>query len=259
MSGNYSRNKKKRKASRGKIIALIAALVLLCVAVVCLLVLESGRRGENSENTGTSETSAVQAETYGEPQIDAVQETTFNLGRGLQITKVGSYTGAYMEDGSDEAVSDVLMIMVTNQGQEYIEYAEIALTGDSGTANFSLSTLFPGETVVLLEKNRAAYSGEAVYETAEASRVAAFQEVPSLNADKIEIQGLNGVLNVTNISGEDITSDVVIYYKSAADDMLYGGITYCIRITGGIKAGEIRQLASEHFTASSRVMFVDCG
>ena len=64
-------------------------------------------------------------------------------------------------------------------------------------------------------------------------------------------------MNITNISGNDITGDVVIYYKNASSDMLYGGITYRVTVTGGLKAGEIKQLTGSHFSASgSRIMFV---
>ena len=48
------------------------------------------------------------------------------------------------------------------------------------------------------------------------------------------------MLNVPNISDEDIPGDVVVYYKHASADMLYGGITYRVTISGGIKAGESR-------------------
>ena len=68
------------------------------------------------------------------------------------------------------------------------------------------------------------------------------------------------MLNVTNISDEDITGDVVVYYKNASADMLYGGITYRVTISGGIKAGEIRQVVAGHFSDSgSRIMFATVG
>jgi hypothetical protein len=42
--------------------------------------------------------------------------------------------------------------------------------------------------------------------------------------------------------------------------MYYGGITYRIRIEGGLKAGEIRQGTAAHFNPdNSTVVFVTCG
>ena len=82
----------------------------------------------------------------------------------------------------------------------------------------------------------------------------------SLQEDKLQLQVLDGALNVINISGEDITGDVVIYYKNAAADVYYGGITYRVRIEGGIKADEIKQIMASHFSDSgSKVMFVTVG
>jgi len=49
-------------------------------------------------------------------------------------------------------------------------------------------------------------------------------------------------------------------YKNAAADLYYGGITYRVRIEGGIKAGEIKQLMAGHFSETgSKIMFVTVG
>ena len=79
----------------------------------------------------------------------------------------------------------------------------------------------------------------------------------SIHADVLKLQGLDGALNITNISGEDITGDIVIYYKNSSSDMYYGGITYRVRLEGGLKDGEIRQIMSDHYsTSGSEVLFV---
>lgn len=221
---------------------------------------------EATASTGqTDSTSETQTETQPETEtasnsvVDNATDSSIALERGLKITKIGSYTGIYMEDGSDELVSGIMMIKVENTGEDYIQYAEIVLTGDSGTANFTLSTLFPGQSVVVLEKDRQTYTSGVNY-TAVAKNVAVFSSVPSLCGNQLELQALDGVLNVTNISGTDITGDIMIYYKNSSNGLLYGGITYRIRISGGIKSGEIRQLVADHFSASgSTVMFITCG
>ena len=110
------------------------------------------------------------------------------------------------------------------------------------------------------EKNRMAYSTAPKFEEVQTSAVALFEEHPGTCEDKLEIQCLNGVINVTNISGEDITEDVLIYYKNYVGGIYYGGITYRIRITGGLKADEIRQGTATHFNPdNSTVVFVTCG
>ena len=179
-------------------------------------------------------------------QPEEPTEAPMNLNYGLTITDVGSYTGVYMEDGSDDIVSGVLMIEVTNTGEE--------------TAYFKLSTLPAGETVILLELNRMQYAADAEYSVAVVENVAIFRHELSVCEDKIQLQVLDGTMNVKNISGEDIDGDVIVYYKNYSSGIYYGGITYMIRIQGGMEADEVRQSAATHISPSgSRVMFVTCG
>lgn len=183
--------------------------------------------------------------------------TLINLGYGFEITDVGSYTGMYMEDGSDEIVSGVLMIVVTSTSDKTLQYAKITMPAGETDAIFELSTLPPGESVVLLEQNRMAYDKNLGYDFATAENVAFFQQEPSLMEDTFELQILDGVINVTNISDKDIDGEIVVYYKNSATDLYYGGITYRSRVTGGLKAGEIRQVVGGHISATgTKPMFV---
>jgi hypothetical protein len=193
-------------------------------------------------------------------QPEEPTEAPMNLNYGLTITDVGSYTGVYMEDGSDDIVSGVLMIEVTNTGEENVEYAEIHMACGEETAYFKLSTLPAGETVILLELNRMQYAADAEYSVAVVENVAIFRHELSVCEDKIQLQVLDGTMNVKNISGEDIDGDVIVYYKNYSSGIYYGGITYMIRIQGGMEADEVRQSAATHISPSgSRVMFVTCG
>ena len=134
---------------------------------------------------------------------------------------------------------------------------EVELTDGNTTAYFTLSTLPPGESVVLMEKNRMSYDDGKDLTHVNIRNVALFAQEPDLCEDLVRVQALNGVLNVTNISGKDITGNVVIYYKNASSDMLYGGITYRTTISGGIKAGEIKQIVAGHFSKNgSRIMWI---
>lgn len=183
-----------------------------------------------------------------------------DLSHGISITNLGSYTGLYMEDGTDEIVSGIMMIQVTNTGDENIEYAEITLGLGEERAHFQLSTLPVGATVILLETNRMPYDATAEITEAVAENVAVFQKELSVCADQIQLQVLEGMVNVKNISGEDIKGDIMIYYKNYTSGIYYGGITYMIRISGGLKANEIRQSVAAHISPStSSVMFVTCG
>jgi hypothetical protein len=183
-----------------------------------------------------------------------------NLGYGMYLVDVAKYTGVYMEDGTDEVVSGILMVVVKNTGTQDIQYAEIELPVGKELASFTLTNLPVGESVVLLEKNRMAYNGDVTYTTAISKNVIVFQQPMSLCPDKLKIQGRNGVLNIANISGADIKGDVIVYYKNSSSDMLYGGITYRVVLTGGIPKGETMQIPAGHYFASgSRIIHVTCG
>lgn len=268
MSAKHSvkkRRKTQQKDNRLVAIASIIVFVVLFVTIISVLVespegptKETGSSG--SETTRAESTTAPVSDLEEELQTESISKTTLSLGRGMEITKIGSYTGLYMEDGSDEVVSRVLMIMVENTGDEFIQYAEITLNSENSTAKFTLSSLFPGERMVVLESSRQEYKSGVEYSEAVAGNVSVFKETPSLCENQLKVQGLDGVLNVTNISGQDITGDIVIYYKNAIDEVLYGGITYRVRITGGMKSGEIKQIVSDHFSAAgSEIMFITCG
>ena len=168
---------------------------------------------------------------------------------GLQINDISKYAGIYMEDGTDEVVSDLLMIELENTSEEDLHLAQIILTYPNGTAQFQVTNLPAHRKVILLEQNRMAYV-EAMPISAEAKNVA-YVEKFSMYEDKVQISTMDGVINVRNVSGEDITDDIYVYYKNTFGDLYYGGITYRVRIEGGLKKDEIRQLMASHFDADT--------
>ena len=267
MKGKYA--KKESRKTKGGVAVIIA---LVCAAVlIALLTVAFGGEDKNPGQAPVLDTTPAEqdqpvteqpAETekkHTPPAVSDLQDAQ-QLGDGVVITDLLSYTGAFMEDRTDEVVTDVLAIQVTNAGEEYIQTMDITLTADQTQAEFSLSSLFPGETVVVLEKNRMAYSTAPAFDQVQTSAVALFEGHPGMCQDQLEIQCLDGVINVTNISGKDIPGDVLIYYKNYVSGMYYGGITYRLRLEGGMKAGEIRQGMAAHFHPNnSAIVFVTCG
>ena len=262
MSGKYDKKKKtaprKRRKGRGILVALLYAILIASLIFIAYLETRDDAAEDpqlRQEETLPGEISAEMQETSGTESAAGL-----DLGSGVFITDFLPFTGAFMEDRTDEVVTDVLAIKVTNTGGEYIQLMDITLTAGEVNAEFSLSTLFPGETAVVLEKNRMAFSTAPEFTQAAADSVALFDGHPGMAEDKLEIQCLEGVINITNISGEDIPGDILVYYKNCISGIYYGGITYRLRVEGGLKAGEIRQGAAAHFDPSnSAVVFVTCG
>ena len=61
-------------------------------------------------------------------QIDDLDSSGISIYEGLKITDTANYAGIYMEDGSDEVVSNVMMIIVENTSASDLQYAEITLS-----------------------------------------------------------------------------------------------------------------------------------
>lgn len=253
MRGKYTR--KKQAGSPFRKIFLLLAVVTVAAAVLIYILSGQGSDTQPSDPTATNApTGGVIEQNI---QLEEVMQVSMDLGYGLEITDIASYTGIYMEDGSDEVVSGILMIVVKNNSEQTVQYAEITLADEKNQAQFSLSTLLPGASVVLLEQNRMLFDKEADYSFAAVSNVAVFDQEPTMMSDRLTIQALDGAFNVTNISDEDITGDIYIYYKNSSSDMFYGGITYRAKIQGGLGTGEIAQVITNHFSVSgSTILFV---
>lgn len=261
MRGKYVK-KKKKSGIRSVLILLL--LILAGFAVLGILASRDREQmplpTDPPETTARPETTAPTTEPPYTFEQEAEGVTSFILAQGLEITRYGKYIGVYMEDGSDEFVGNVMMIQVENTTDQAIQYAKITVSGPAGDAVFTLTTLLPGQSMVVLEAGRKPYAETDVYTEATLDNLAVFQEMPGLMEDQIQIQPLEGGFNITNISGADITGDIQVYFKDMAGNMLYGGITYVCRVEGGLKAGEVKQIMSANFTESgSRVVFVKVG
>ncbi len=186
-------------------------------------------------------------------------QETIQLENNLAVESMANYAGLYMEDGTDEPVSNVMMIIVRNNGEQDLQLARIHVNYGDFTAQFEVSNLPAGEAAVLLEQNRAAMP-EAVHQSVAVKNVVFFPEPMTVPTDKIEVTGGNGYLDVKNISGEDIAGTLRLFYKNSASDLLYGGITYAATVKEGIAAGEtVRVLAGHYAEGSSRIVNVTIG
>ena len=261
MSGKYER--KNKKSGKPFWLILLAA-VLLFAAVAAGVIFLTGEDlpeepvqpstmpAETDQIPQESEETAVPEETEEEPYLLAVDSS-------IRVLEIGSYTGAYMEDGSDDAVENILQITVKNMGSEPLQYSKFRLISDSGEeALFEMTTLFPGEKMTVLEANRKTFDETVEYSSVKSENLAYFQYEPSLQEDKLQIQPLDGGFNIKNISDEDISGKIVIYFKDYSDGRYVGGITYSGTIQGGMKAGEIRQIMTSNFTAEgTKVVFIN--
>ncbi len=161
--------------------------------------------------------------------------------RGLEILAVGSYSGSFFEDGSDEAVENVSAIVIRNAGAQTAEYGEINV----GAFYFEFTGLPKDAVMLVLEHDRGTYS--EMSDAQVAARVDA-EDVREDYDEAFEVYLGDGVINIRNRSGADFSQDVFVYYKNVQDGVLMGGITYRARF-GGVADGAIAQSIQSHATA----------
>lgn len=251
--------KKKKKSRAAKVLAvLVTVLAVVCAVLICLAVFQGGDQGGTVQNPTDSAGNVTSTQAQ-ETLPEATEPQPIVLSDKLVIHHISSYAGIYMEDGSDEVVSDVMMIVLENTSEDDLQLARIRIAYPDFTAEFEVTNIPSGEKVVALEKNRHPATKEE-HLSAQAETVVFYSKAMVLQENRIRITGSNGSLEVENISGEDIAGDIFIYYKNSATDLLYGGITYRVSVKGGLAAGEKTSIIAGHYTVNgSRLLLVDCG
>ena len=187
---------------------------------------------------------------------DAADEPMMMLGSGLSLMGASRYAGAFVEDGTDDIVSDVLAITVRNDGDKTVQYAHIILTQGETAYEFDVTTLPVGASAQLLELSRQPMPDSTDGMTAQVTACAVFDTEPTMCEDVFQIETQDTAITITNNSGSDITGQIYVYYKIAYGDLYMGGITYRVG-AAGLKAGESTTCYAGHFSTDySKLMFV---
>ena len=218
---------------KNKMILLIAAAAAVLVAVICILLPGNGG-GNDGEN---------------------LLSEKMLLGEGIELQALSGYQGPYVEDGTDDIVSDVLAITVRNDGDKTVQYAHIILTQGETAYEFDVTTLPVGASAQLLELSRQPMPDSTDGMTAQVTACAVFDTEPTMCEDVFQIEMQDTAITITNNSGSDITGQIYVYYKIAYGDLYMGGITYRVG-TAGLKAGESTTCYAGHFSTDySKLMF----
>lgn len=167
-------------------------------------------------------------------------------------------TGGFPEDGSFSEKNNVFTLNVRNESDKTIQFLRIKVTTDRKEMFFEITTLPVNMTVNVFEKSGQTLSeDEQILEITGENRVD-FEKAVGLNRETFELDVHDKVINVRNISKNDIDSDIYLYYKKKDKDGSYlGGITFRTKIDG-LKSGELKQVAAPHFALTdSEVIFLD--
>ena len=174
---------------------------------------------------------------------------------GMQINKIKSYSGKFVENGSDKKVSNILALEVKNTSKKDLQYGQIKLQiNNKKTATFDLTNLPAGKTVTVIESTGSiSYNSGDSYKYEEAT-YASVDKLP-MSENKVKVSTNGSDIIVENISNKDLGT-VYVYYKNTKDNSYLGGITYRAKFEN-VEKGKNYTASTSHFSDSSKIVMVD--
>ena len=253
----------KRRKSLNSCVRLAAGF-LLCIFALCAFC--SCNNGNAGSNAASSNASSVSGESSSQSSHASENASTapgfeeIDLGNGLFLKSLGTESASFIETGSDTDIDNMLFAVVENCNVKTLQYVVVNGKVNGKDVSFEISTVPAGERVKVFEKAGASAPDISEYGSFSLESFVLFDEKESTYPDVFEITSAQGIINIRNISDKDISGDIYIYYKNYKDGMYYGGITYRTGFSGGLKAGQVRQLSASHYSITDgRVMFIKYG
>lgn len=269
---NHRKNDKQKSSRRETVIVLFFAAILLLLLAAIFFWLNQGDEPEAgatvttaadtvpsaSSDAGTTEQPTESQEAL-HPSYAIDGFTVFasvpesEICDGLRLLCAGLYSGEYVEDGTDEEVTDVLALIVENCGDDIIELASIQIPCGDRTVTFEVTGLPVTGKCFVLAQARATCDDEAALGTPTATvTYLADRTVLDFGSD-FELHGeTDRILTLRNISGQS-AANVCLYYKNFRDGLFRGGITYRVNF-GTIEDDMPLQKYSAHYTADASVI-----
>lgn len=193
-----------------------------------------------------------------EPAVKSVEFPCCTGQYGIVIQAVDRYCGPYVEDGSDEIVSDVASAVVYNSGEFILDAFVINLNTNTKTYRFEATMLLPGMRVSVLDINRSVWHGESIMDYSCTARISQYQIQP-LSA--IELYPISGdeillvnkyVLPVCNVS---------IFHKAwdESSGTYLGGVTYKTYIKNFRTGDRLVIKPIKYNRDQCKIIWMECG
>lgn len=169
----------------------------------------------------------------------------------MEIISIGSYSGKFVEDGSDANKDNILSIVVKNTSEKVIEYGEITMkiSGKSETIKFKVTNLKPGACDLVMEstgKIEFNPDDKYIYLSSKNNMINSM----STMEPKVSITTENKNITLENLSDENLNT-VYVYYKNVSEGNCYlGGITYRAKFEN-VEAGKSITINTIHFSSTN--------
>ena len=167
-------------------------------------------------------------------------------------TLAAGYDGAFLEDGSDDEVKNVLALLFKNNSEQDIQYAEYAFAVDGKPISFKVSDLPAGQQCVVLEASRHQRNTDEVLELV--SRVVAPVDMLPGSDKVLPVINDDNTITIMNTTQEELPVVRVFYkYFYPDENTFVGGITYTATATK-VPAGGSVTIAPSHFEANASLI-----
>ena len=241
----------------------IIGFILSCALVFSACADHEGQNVSESASAGgslpdvPSVSESAASDPTGEPTEAPAQTGEAMLTDGVYVVEVFSYSGAYVEDGTNDPCEGVCAVRLSNRSSVHYQYLYFTVATSGGEYAFRASTLFAGSDMTVLCEEKKAFTDAAI-QSVSAVNIAPFVETPTVHTDTLLIRYTDGFLNVTNLTDAPL-SDVRVYYKNTDDNGYFGGITYFASFGDVPAGGTVQRNAQNMRQDTSRVVFATYG
>ncbi|MBQ8577483.1 MAG: hypothetical protein IJ449_05905 [Clostridia bacterium] len=209
------------------------------------MTLSSGMKDGETQESGQT------AGSGGSPVIPDTTDATGALAAGEIVCEdFGLYTGQYVEDGSDAAVTGVIAVLLANNSGKYLDLATVSVDIDGETAVFVATGMPAGTRAWVMESSQMTPENPQSIKVLDC--VTAYRDTVTdgdAAADRVRFtfDAETATLTAENVSPE-IMEGVFVCYKTVHTDGNYlGGITYRVDF-GEIAPGETISSTAGHFS-----------
>lgn len=208
---------------------------LICILLAVLMCAFAG-----CSNEGPQETEPEIIKTFG---LEAEQITAEN---------VSPYDGPYLEYGDVELVSGLYAMKFTNDSAETIREGQLIFTDGTQELLFQLEMLGAGQSVVVCDMDQRTVAAEQLQYVDGAVE---YMEPGMVNEACVEVTGGEGIVTVSNITGEDLPLVRIFFRPTDENGTMIGGACRSFMVDG-IPAGETLEVEAEGWTDGCAVSTV---
>lgn len=198
--------------------------------------------GNSNKNTGgvSGDGSITDFDNTGETIKDNYEVNDADI----KIQHINSYSGIFIEDGSDVEVDNVAAIQVKNTSKKALEFAQIQIYNGDKKLVFDVSSLPANSSAIIMEKNKAPLdkSKSITYGGTTGGYTDKLEKVSTIKYQKVDNNGIK----VTNKSDKNIPCVRIFYKYKSSEGYYIGGITYTAKINN-LKAGASQTIYPSHF------------